>query len=86
MLGILNRHLLRKAVCGASLLAIAGTIGCQVDVGGQTLPSAYYLADDIQFFPAGPRMKLSREAAALKAYNEEEALRKARDPQLPPAR
>ena len=41
--------------------------GCQVDVGGQTLPSAYYLQDDIQYFPAGPEFKLSKEAAALKA-------------------
>jgi hypothetical protein len=45
--------------------------GCQVDVGGQTLPSAYYLQDDIQYFPAGPEFKLSKEAAALKAYEEE---------------
>jgi hypothetical protein len=52
--------------------------GCQVDVGGQTLPSGYYLQDDIQYFPAGPRMKLWREAAAQKAFKEEEALRAAR--------
>jgi hypothetical protein len=42
-----------------------------VDVGGQTLPSAYYLQDDIQYFPAGPEFKLSKEAAALKAYKKE---------------
>jgi hypothetical protein len=36
-------------------------------IGGQTLPSAYYLQDDIQYFPAGPEFKLSKEAAALKA-------------------
>lgn len=48
-----------------------GLTGCQVDVGGQTLPSAYYLQDDIQYFPAGPEFKLSREAAALKAYKKE---------------
>jgi len=45
--------------------------GCQVDVGGQTLPSAYYLHDDIQYFPSGPEFKLSKEAAALKAYKKE---------------
>lgn len=50
------------------LAAAATTLtGCQVDVGGQTLPSAYYLQDDIQYFPAGPEFKLSKEAAALKA-------------------
>ncbi|NBV44785.1 MAG: hypothetical protein EBR86_03900 [Planctomycetia bacterium] len=48
-------------------LAATTLTGCQVDVGGQTLPSAYYLQDDIQYFPAGPEFKLSKEAAALKA-------------------
>jgi hypothetical protein len=51
--------------------AAAGLTGCQVDVGGQTLPSAYYLQDDIQYFPAGPEFKLSKEAAAQKAYKKE---------------
>ena len=40
-------------------------------MGGQTLPSAYYLQDDIQYFPAGPEFKLSKEAAAQKAYKDE---------------
>ena len=53
-----------------SLAGIAST-GCQVDVAGQTLPSPYFLQDDIQFFPAGPEFKLSNEAAALKAFHEE---------------
>lgn len=57
--------LLLLAACGVS------TTGCQVDVGGQTLPSAYYLEDDIQYFPAGPEFKLSKEAAALKAFKKE---------------
>jgi hypothetical protein len=35
---------------------------------GQTLPSGYYIQDDIQYFPPGPEFKLSREAAAMKAY------------------
>lgn len=58
---------------GLLLLAVGGLslTGCQVDVGGQTLPSAYYLQDDIQYFPAGPEFKLSKEAAALKAYKKE---------------
>lgn len=30
--------------------------------------SPYYLDDDIQYFPVGPEFKLSRDAAALKAY------------------
>lgn len=58
---------------GLAALTVAGLslTGCQVDVGGQTLPSAYYLQDDIQYFPAGPEFKLSKEAAALKAYKKE---------------
>jgi len=39
--------------------------GCQVSVGGQTLPSAYYLRDDVQYYQKGPEFKLAREAAAL---------------------
>lgn len=55
---------------GLGLGAITST-GCQVSVGGQTLPSAYYLTDDVQYFPAGPEFKLSREAAAQKAARAE---------------
>ena len=40
--------------------------GCQVSVAGQNLPSAYFLEDDLQYFPKGPEFKLSREAAAQK--------------------
>ena len=68
-------HAVRLRHRTLALLAIAagatGVTGCQVDVGGQTLPSAYYLQDDIQYFPAGPEFKLSKEAAAQKAYKKE---------------
>ncbi len=49
----------------ASALCVAAS-GCQVDIGGQTLPSPWYMTDDVQYFPAGPEFKLSREAAAQK--------------------
>ncbi len=52
------------------LASVCLTTGCQVQVAGQTLPSAYYLHDDIQYFPKGPQMKLQREADALKAHKE----------------
>jgi hypothetical protein len=58
------------------LLAAAAVVpatGCQVDIGGQTLPSGYYLNDDVQYFPPGPEFKLSKEAAAMKTYKEEQA-------------
>jgi len=63
----------RIVACAVLGLAGLALTGCQVDVGGQTLPSAYYLQDDIQYFPAGPEFKLSKEAAALKAYKKEMA-------------
>jgi len=38
---------------------------CQVDIGGQTLPSPYWFSDDVQYFAPGPEFKLAREAAAM---------------------
>ena len=71
--GMTNR--LKAAICGIVLvLAVCGT-GCQVSIGGQTLPSGYYLDDDVQYFAPGTEFKLPREAAALKAAAAEEALR-----------
>ncbi|TWT54467.1 hypothetical protein Pla22_21140 [Rubripirellula amarantea] len=46
--------------------------GCQVSLNGQTLPSPYYLQDDVQYFPSGPEFKLPREAAALQEARAEE--------------
>ncbi len=60
---------------GLGLSAIlAANTGCQVSVAGQTLPSPYYMSDDVQYFAPGPEFKLQREAAAQKAYREEQAL------------
>jgi len=58
---------------GACLLSALATTGCQVSIGGQTLPSPYYMSDDVQYFPPGPEFTLSKEAAALKAKAAEEA-------------
>ena len=55
------------ALIGLSMLANAG---CQVHVAGQTLPSPYYLMDDIQYFPAGSENKLANEIATQKADRE----------------
>ena len=52
---------------GCSLLSTVGA-GCQSTVGGQTLPSAYYLRDDVQYFPPGPEFRLSRQVEALEEY------------------
>ena len=60
-------HRSRWAVLGCTLLAVAAT-GCQTNVGGQTLPSAFYLRDDVQFYPAGPEDKLPNLRRALEQY------------------
>jgi len=49
------------AICSSS-------VGCQTTIGGQTLPSAYYLKDDLQYFPPGPEFKLTRQVQALEEY------------------
>ena len=60
---------LRNALCGVGLVCLAlSSTGCQGVYNGQTLPSPWYVSDDIQYFPPGPEFKLSREAAAMKAY------------------
>lgn len=65
--------------CCAALFASLAATGCQVNVGGQTLPSPYYLSDDVQYFAPGPEFPLAREAnaaalrkAELKAVNGED--------------
>lgn len=67
-----QRSLPRTLLFGLTMLAGVGLTGCQVDTGGQTLPSPYYQDDDVQYFPPGPEFKLAREAAAMKAYNQEQ--------------
>ena len=58
----------------AIILAAMSSIGCQATYNGQTLPSPYYMDDDIQYYAPGPKMKLARTAAALKAAHDEEAV------------
>jgi hypothetical protein len=65
---------MKRVLLGLGLLAAVGLTGCQVEVGGQVLPSAYYMSDDVQYFPPGPEFKLAREAAAIRQAAEEEAL------------
>jgi hypothetical protein len=59
-----------------ALITVAGSSGClsapwgflQTTIGGQVLPSAYYLQDDVQYFPAGPQDKVFNERRALEQY------------------
>ena len=59
-------HWVRSASLGTILVlpALLST-GCQSDYAGQTLPSAWYLTDDVQYYAPGPGFKLAREAAAM---------------------
>ena len=67
--------------CGALPLVVAG---CQGSVGGQTLPSAYYLTDDVQYFPAGPEFQLSNQERVLEEYRlEQQAIREGLQPPPP---
>jgi len=63
----------RFGVAAIGLLSLVGATGCQVDVSGQTLPSPYWLTDDVQYFAPGTEFKLSREAAAMQAEADAEA-------------
>jgi hypothetical protein len=71
-----RRRPFRLMLAGLGLLVALGSAGCQVDVAGQTLPSPYYMSDDVQYFQPGPEFKLAREAAALKAARQEEQLQR----------
>ena len=68
-----RRHSWRRALFSLGVGAAISTTGCQVDIGGQTLPSPYYQQDDIQYFPPGPEAPLPREAAAQQAFQENQA-------------
>lgn len=67
-----------KAISGwrgmlvTGLLISATSTGClQTTIGGQTLPSAYYLDDDVQYFPRGPEQKLANQIRSLERYKAE---------------
>jgi len=63
--------------------AVSMLTGCQVEYAGQTLPSPYYLTDDIQYYAPGPEFKLAREAAAMQEQKEAIESRQQQQ-QLPP--
>jgi hypothetical protein len=65
------------------LAAVAGLTGCQATYNNQTLPSPYYLSNNIQYYPPGPWFKLQHEADNMKLYNEQAAQQQG--PQGPPA-
>ncbi len=62
-----TKYIGRFAVLAVSTLPVIG-VGCQGSIGGQTLPSAYYLTDDVQYFPAGPEFLLPNQERVLEEY------------------
>lgn len=60
----ISASLLAALLCPMFMTAV----GCQTTVGGQALPSGYYLKDDVQYFPAGPEFKLTNQVQALEEY------------------
>ncbi len=58
----------RLALTGLALVAPFFATGCQTTVGGQTLPSAWFLEDDVQYYPAGPEFKLTNLEERLTQY------------------
>ena len=61
------RGLFAAAVIAGSAAPLALT-GCQASMAGQTLPSPYYLRDDVQFFPAGPENQFPNQIQAIEEY------------------
>lgn len=57
----------------AAIASSALLTGCQTSIGGQTLPSATYLDDDVQYFVAGPEFKLSNQVEAARKYKLDQA-------------
>ena len=73
-----NNRWLRGAFYGLSLAAALCTTGCQMSIGGQTLPSPFYLDDDVQYYAPSTEFKLPKEAAAQRAYKAEQELQRAK--------
>ncbi len=74
MSGANFRRPLQRVLAGLGIAAVVALSGCQVDVGGQILPSPYYMTDDVQYYAPGPEFKLAREAAALRQARAEQAM------------
>lgn len=74
-----------QVMIGLALNSLAMCLfsGCQTTIGGQTLPSAYYLRDDVQYFPAGPETQLPLARQAIEDYK---AGQRELNEQVPPAR
>ena len=57
-----------------TLAATVSSTGCQITEAGQTLPSPWYILDDVEYFAPGTEFKLPREAASLQQSRAEQDL------------
>jgi hypothetical protein len=71
------RRSLQLGLLGLGLVVGLALTGCQTESGGQTLPSPYYMNDDVQYFAPASQMKLQQEADAMKAFKEQQAQQQA---------
>ena len=55
----------RVVLLGVGLIGTFGSIGCQVDMYGMTLPSGRYLKDDVQYFAESEKFGFRNEEASL---------------------
>ena len=62
------RALSSAVVLAGGALGSLGLTGCQASMAGQTLPSPYYLNDDVQYFPAGPEFQFPNQVRAIEEY------------------
>jgi hypothetical protein len=69
-------------LAGLCLMATCCCTGCQTAPAGNPLPSPNYLDGQVQYFPTGPKFKLTQEAAAMKAYSEQQAGHSLADQQI----
>lgn len=78
------RGLGQNLLLGAALLLCGTSVGCfQSSVNGQTLPSAYYLEDDVQYFMKGPETKLPNQIRALERYKADKEAERGGLPEAP---
>ena len=62
------RALSTAAVLAAGAAGSVGLTGCQASMAGQTLPSPYYLRDDVQYFPSGPEFQFPNQVRAIEEF------------------
>ncbi|MBQ6158895.1 MAG: hypothetical protein IJJ20_07800 [Thermoguttaceae bacterium] len=63
---IRNRWLVGGLFSVLALGALGFLSGCQMTQNGQTLPSPYYLDNQIQYFPAGNEFQFQGEVDRMK--------------------